>query len=406
MDTALIIGAGVAGPVAAMALQRAGITAEVFEAHPRTADDVGAFLTLQTNGIDALRAIDADAAVADLGFPTPAMQFYNGNGRHLGTVPTDTRLADGTVSRTLKRSDLYGALRDEALRRGVAIHHGRRLVDAARDGDRVVASFADGATATGDLLIGCDGIRSRVRTIIDPDAPPARFVPMLNIGGYAQGVATPGDGGEYHMVFGRRAFFGFVNAPDGLTWWFANPPSRTDPGPAALAGTTTAQWRDRLVDLFGVDRSPAVEIINATPGPLRGWVTYDIPRIPMWHDQTLVVIGDAAHATSPSSGQGASMAIEDAVQLARCLRDVPGTTRALDTYERLRRDRVERVVAAGARSSNDKVAGPVARVVRDLLLPVMLRRAAGSGDDSFAWMTRHHVDWGAPVDPEPAAMAR
>lgn len=99
------------------------------------------------------------------------------------------------------------------------------------------------------------------------------------------------------------------------------------------------------------------------------------------------------------------MAIEDAVQLARCVRDLPTIPAALETYEQLRRARVERVVAVGARSTSDKVAGPVARVFRDLLMPLFLRRVAGNGASSLAWMHRYHVDWDARVVPGAAARA-
>ena len=108
----------------------------------------------------------------------------------------------------------------------------------------------------------------------------------------------------------------------------------------------------------------------------------------------MVLIGDAAHATSPASGQGASMAIEDAVELGRCLRDLPEPDAAFAAYERLRRSRVEQVVADGARSSTVKAAGPVARVLRDALLPIFLRR---QGDRAAAWLHGHHIDWDAPV---------
>ena len=117
----------------------------------------------------------------------------------------------------------------------------------------------------------------------------------------------------------------------------------------------------------------------------------------------MIVIGDAAHATSPASGQGASMAIEDAVELGRCLRDLPDPAAAFAAYEGLRRDRVERVVAQGARSSNSKAAGPVGRVMRDLLLPRMLRRAAGpAGRGSVAWL-HHTTSTGPPPSPSPPA---
>jgi 2-polyprenyl-6-methoxyphenol hydroxylase-like FAD-dependent oxidoreductase len=400
--TALVIGGGVAGPVTAMALQRAGIDATVYEAHPHGAEDVGAFLTLQINGISALRAIEAEHVVDEVGFATPMMRFTSGTGKDLGAISTGGALPDGTVGQTLQRSDLYRALRDEALRRGARIEYGRRLVEAAASGDGVTATFADGSRASGDLLIGADGIRSRVRTVIDPAAPPARYVGLLNIGGYASGMPLDRAVGEYHMVFGKRAFFGYAIAPDGTIWWFANPPRRDEPSADDLAAMSSDRWRAWLLDLFRVDRSPAVDIIRATTHPLRGWATHDLPTVPTWHNDTMIVIGDAAHATSPSSGQGASMAIEDAVVLAKCLRDLPAVPAAFAAYERLRRERVERVVAAGARTSNTKIAGPVGRVFRDLGMPLFLRMMAGRGERSLAWMHRYEIDWETPV----AAAAR
>ena len=428
MTSALIIGAGVAGPVTAMALQQAGIDATIYEAYPRGADTAGAFLTLQINGISALRVIGADHAVAGLGFATPAMRFSSGSGKHLGMVHTGGTLADGTASQTLKRSDLYRALRDEALRRGARMIYDKRLVDARVHAGGVTAIFADGTRAEGDLLIGCDGIRSRVRSVIDPAAPRARYVPVLNIGGYAPGLfpdrrsaasgAELGSAtslrqgsprgsqderfseavtGDYHMIFGKRAFFGYAVAPDGAAWWFANPPRKDEPSDDELASMSSDEWRAWLLDLFAVDRSPAVDIIRATPDPLRGWATYDIPSVPTWHNDTMVVIGDAAHATAPSSGQGASMAIEDAVVLAKCLRDLPTVAEAFVAYEALRRERVERVVAVGARSSSTKVAGPVGRVFRDLAMPFFLRKVAGRGTESLAWLHQHRIDWETPV---------
>jgi 2-polyprenyl-6-methoxyphenol hydroxylase-like FAD-dependent oxidoreductase len=89
------------------------------------------------------------------------------------------------------------------------------------------------------------------------------------------------------------------------------------------------------------------------------------------------------------------MAIEDAVELARCLRDLPEIGRAFAAYERLRRDRVERIVAHGARTSNSKAAGPVARVLRDLMMPAILKRV--DSNKSLAWMHDYHIAWDEKV---------
>lgn len=405
MTTALVIGSGVAGPVAAMALQRAGIEATVYEARSGRADDVGAFLTLQANGIDALRAIEAAGVVADLGFPTPSIRLRSGTGKVLGLVGTGGSLDDGTAGVTLRRHDLYRALGDEALRRGIRVEHGRRLVDATSTADGVRVEFADGGDAHADLLVGADGIRSRVRRIIDP--APARYVPVLNTGGFAPAQETVAEPGQYEMVFGKRAFFGYAVAPDGGVWWFANPPRREEPAEGELAAMGSAQWRSWLLELFARDRSPACAIIESTPGELAGWATYDLPSVRRWHRMRMIVIGDAAHATSPASGQGASMALEDAVELGRCLRDISDPGAAFATYEGLRRARVERVVAHGARTSNSKAAGPVGRVLRDAMLPVVLRMVARSErKGSQTWLHGHHVEWDAPVLSRDGVVAR
>ena len=393
---ALIVGGGVAGPVAAMALQRADMESVVYEAYAGGADSAGTFLTFASNGLDALRTIDAHHLVLEKGFPTPRMEIQSGNGKHLGVVPNGGTLPDGTVSHTLKRSDLYSTLRDEAIRRGARIEHGKRLVDAERRPDGgVVARFEDGTEAEGDLLIGADGIHSRTRRVIDPSAPGARYIPVLNIGGYASGLRVQAKPDTFHMVFGNRAFFGYAVHPSGEIWWFANPPRPDEPTRAELAAIGSEQWREMLMDLFAEDDFPAVEIIRATPGKLAGWATYDLPKVSTWHRGPMVVIGDAAHATSPSSGQGASMAIEDGVVLARCLRDLPEVPQAFAAYEQLRRKRVERIVAHGARTSNSKAAGPIGRKIRDLMMPMILKRVANAG--SLAWMHDYHIDWSAKV---------
>jgi FAD-dependent urate hydroxylase len=393
---ALIVGGGVAGPVAAMALQRAGIDSVIYEAHAGGADDAGAFLTFASNGLDALRAIEAHNLVMDKGFPTPRMEIQSGTGKHLGVVPNGGMLSDGTVSQTLKRADLYRGLRDEALRRSAHIEYGKRLVDAGITPDGgVVAWFEDGTEAEGDLLIGADGIHSRTRRIIDPAAPGARYIPVLNIGGYASNLRVPAEPGTFRMIFGKRAFFGYAVHPSGEIWWFANPPRADEPSKAELSAISTEQWREILIDLFAGDDTPAVDIIRATLGDLSGWSTYDLPSVPTWHRGPMVIIGDAAHATAPSSGQGASMAIEDAVVLARCLRDLPDIRRAFAAYEKLRRGRVERIVAHGARTSNSKAAGPIGRVLRDLMMPAILKRVANGG--SLAWMHDYHIDWNEKV---------
>src|SRR5215211_5402458 len=169
MTRVLIIGGGVAGPVTAMALQRAGIDAVVYEAHAPTTQEVGSYLTMATNGIDALRAIDAHRPVLTAGFPTPTNMLWSGSGRRLGAVSNGGVLPDGTTAHTIKRARLYRTLHPQATARGVRIEQGRRL--------------------------------------IDPAATSGRYVGLVNFGGYTPASAGTAEPGAWHMIFGRRAFF-------------------------------------------------------------------------------------------------------------------------------------------------------------------------------------------------------
>jgi 2-polyprenyl-6-methoxyphenol hydroxylase-like FAD-dependent oxidoreductase len=384
---ALVIGGGMAGPVTAMALEQAGIDSAVYEAYDRTADGVGAFLTLAVNGMAALHELGLGHLVRGKGFDTPTM-VAEMDGRALVEFSFGDPLPDGTYNQTITRADLYGVLRDEAVRRGVPIEYGQRLVSAQSTADGVVATFADGTTATGDLLIGADGLRSVTRTIIDPDAPAPRYVPLLNAGGYARGVDLDGEPGVMHMVFGRKCFFGYVIRPDREVWWFVNPPQPRELPASELAAVTPEQWRARLRDLFAGDDFPALAVIDATEHIFSGWNTYDFPKVPVWHRDRMIIIGDAAHATSPASGQGASMALEDAVTLAKCLRDLPDVPAAFAAYENLRRKRVERVVAQGKRNGDGKAAGRIGR----LLLPIVFKFVAKAANRQ-GWLYEHRIEW-------------
>jgi FAD-dependent urate hydroxylase len=395
MPRALITGAGPAGTVAAIALAKAGWEAVIYEAYDHSAGlDQGVFLTLAVNGLDALAAVDADGPVRELGFPTGKIRFFSGTGKPLGAMAMGPVLADGTVTRTLRRADLYAALHDVAARGGVRIEHGKKLVGAATGPGRVTARFADGSSASGDVLIGADGLRSAVRALIDPAASGPRYTGMGNVGGFTRTPGIEPDGGDYRMIWGKRCFFGYTVSPDGEVWWFANPPSRAELSGEQLRDATPEQVKARLVGLLERDSGPAARIVASTTSGILLGNQYDIPTIPAWHAGRMVVIGDAAHAVSPSTGQGVSLAIEDAVVLARCLRDSGDPAAALAGYEQVRRGRVERVAAWGAKMGGTKTTGPVMRVARDLVLPRMLAKGATpQAMDKQAWMFRHHTEW-------------
>ncbi|MEU7612524.1 NAD(P)/FAD-dependent oxidoreductase [Micromonospora sp. NPDC049204] len=404
MTHALIIGGGVAGPTAAIALQKVGIDATVYEAYPTTAHDVGASMGISLNGLDALRTLDAHTVVRDAGFPVPRGVMWLGNGRRLGEGHTGTPLPDGTLPIVIGRYDLYAALRHEALRRGVPIHHDKRLAHTEPRGDQVAAVFTDGTEAVGDLLIGADGIASTTRRFVDPHAPRPRYVGLIGTGGITREASPRSEPGVMDMVFGRRAFFASMASPDGSVWWFANLPWADEPTAADLAATTAAQWQQRLLHVFAGDTSPATPLIRATPPDYTWYPLHDMRAPKRWHRGRVVLIGDAAHVSSPSSGQGASMAFEDAVQLARCLRDRDDPTAAFHAYQRLRAERVSKVLAGARQVNRSKAATGVGRVLRDATFPLFMRKF--STPEAFAWLYDHRIDFDRPIDDHPAAHDR
>ncbi|GGM41227.1 FAD-dependent oxidoreductase [Longimycelium tulufanense] len=398
MTHALIIGGGIAGPATAMALAKAGMDATIYEAYPTGADDIGAFLSIMANGLDALRAIEAEQPVVDNSFAGDSVISCNASGARLDERSLVKETAVGPRGpRTLTRAGLYRVLHTEAGRRGITIEHGKRLTDAVVGSNgRVVASFADGSQAEGDLLIGADGIHSATRAIIDPEAPRPRYTGVNVAYGYTDERWVASATNSYHMIYGNRAFFGYTTAPDGQTWWFARIQgeelSKND-----IAVTPSAQWRQWTLGFFTEDGTPAADIVRATGENIFVNSTYDIPSTPTWYTPSMVLVGDAAHAASPAAGQGASMALEDSVVLAKCLRDIPDRAQAFATYEKLRRGRVERLVAASAEQAATATRDGVKRILSD----VGQRTKQGKPSEKRSWLYDHQIDWDTPVTPEP-----
>ena len=226
------------------------------------------------------------------------------------------------------------------------------------------ACFADASAEEGDLVIGCDGVHSTVRELIDPRAHKPAYSGLLTTGGYVQGVPVDTEPGSYEMIFGKRAFFGYALAPDRCVWWFANVPRSDEPARGAL-DTSNGDLRHQLIDLFDGDAGPAVALIAATEAPTPLSPIHTLAHLPKWHRGRSVVIGDAAHAPSPTSGQGASLSIEDALVLAKCLRDIPDYQQAFNTFVAQRRPRVERIIKWAGRINNNKAPGPIAAAIRE-----------------------------------------
>jgi 2-polyprenyl-6-methoxyphenol hydroxylase-like FAD-dependent oxidoreductase len=249
------------------------------------------------------------------------------------------------------------------------------------------------------VLVGCDGIHARSRQLIDPQSPTPQYTGLISCGGY---VRLPDEAmpdmprSTQHLIFGKHAFFGYLIKPDGEIYWFENLAYPGMPRRSELDAISNEEWKKRLLAMHQEDQPIIQEMIRATTSKIDLYPIYDIPSQPVWHKGPVILIGDAAHATSPSAGQGASMALEDAIVLAKCLRDLPETSAAFRTFEQLRRERAEKVVKFSRQRGQNKVtSNPLARWWRDTTLPFILRHLAK--DDALAWVSKYRVDWDAPV---------
>ncbi|WP_024802540.1 FAD-dependent monooxygenase [Nocardia sp. BMG51109] len=389
--TALVIGGGIAGPVTATALHKAGIRARVYEAYPGPAFGIGSALGFQSNGLAALDVIGVGDAVRKVALPMPNTVMSLGHKQI--AVPT---LGGIEPLQVVDRAALHQVLHDAAVAVGVPIEYGKRLAGVDEHADGVTARFADGSTATADVLIGADGIKSAVRTLIDPGAPAAEYLGMLGFGAYTEcSVDIP----PQTMVFayGKNAYYLYWSLPDGRVGWGVNLPHTQYLSLSQAREVPAEDWLRILRETYG-DDVPGGELARNTTADDLAIVggLHIMPPVPTWYRGRMVLVGDAVHAPSNSTGQGASLAIESGIQLARCLRDIDDPATAFGIYERIRRPRVERIAARGAKISHSKTMGPVMRRMMPVLMPLAGR--VMKIEETMAREQRYIVDWDAPVD--------
>jgi 2-polyprenyl-6-methoxyphenol hydroxylase-like FAD-dependent oxidoreductase len=388
---ALIIGGGIAGPAAALFLDRIGISATVYEAR-RRGEDAGAGLGFAPNGMRVLAALGLADAVRERGDMVLEYVFRNARGRTFARYALESTERFGQPMIALRRAVLQDAL-DEALRRrGVGLELGRRLVGVEQDADGVTAHFGDGSSARGDFLIGADGLHSATRTLVLPESPSPSFVGLIGIGALIPRSRLPAvsavDLAAMHFTFGARGFFGYCGGGEGTVMWWSNLPRPEPFTRGELAAPDGV--RQEMLERYGDYHEPIPSLIRATQEPIRLNI-FDVPPLPRWHCGRVLLIGDAAHAVSPNAGQGASMALEDAMYLATLLRGCAELPAVFDRFERDRKPRVERIVAEGRRRGADKtIVTPIAARMRELMMAAFLNLFGRKADD---WLHDYRIEW-------------
>ena len=353
---AVVVGGGVAGAAAAVALRLTGAAVTVYEAYQDPAGPYGSFVSLASNGLRALAALGCLPLVQQAGFTVARQRMWSGSGRLLGDVPRGRRAADPLLSVTLMRADLVAVLRQEARRLGAQIIVGERVAAGGRPVD------GDARLTEADVVVGADGLWSTTRRAVDPTAPEPAYAGTYTVSGISDGLALMT--GAFNMVFGRNGAFIYLPAPDGSVWWSAQVA-------CPIAPDLTAIDQVELTGLFGKE-AKAVQILGAARPGLTSTLNHLLAGVDRQHNDRVVLIGDAAHPVG--AGQGASMALEDAVVLGRRLSESSSVSDALASFTTDRRIRLGKMTKAASANRDAKTAGPVAARLRDLVMPITFNR--------------------------------
>ncbi len=318
-----ILGGGIAGLSVALALCQRGYSPRVYErrAGPAT---MGAGVTLWPNAGFVLEELGLLQDIAAAGGRPVVMRRQDAAGNSLGGI--DIALLDRTMgypTHTILRRDLQAVLLDHAVQAGIHVEFGHRAVAIDLDASgKAVARFENGMSIRPDLLIGADGrMNSVAREFVAGDNTPV-YQGFVNWIGVAQGQNALVDDIAIQDYWGSGIRFGCVVVRPELVYWAA---AQVRP---LLETTPAADMRQEIEDLFSGWSEPVTRVIQATPAhDIRLIAVHDLEPLSTWSRANVLLVGDAAHAPLPTSGQGACQALEDAWHLARCL---DGTDGGLD----------------------------------------------------------------------------
>lgn len=334
MSGVLIVGAGIGGLTAAIALRQRGIEVRVFESATELSA-VGAGIWVPPNAMAVLDSIGLAEEVVAAGMTLRRGEIRDLEGLTLQFLDlADAKRRWGHATVAIRRSELQRILR--AALGPAVLNLGAELVRFEDTGSGVVAEFADGSTAEGEMLIGADGLHSTVRGALLPPVRP-RYSGQTCFRGLARIDLPDGLDAAGMEIWGGALRFGFSGVGGGEVYWFAPI--------TAAAGHRFEGLPEALAALFAAFPAPVPDLLAATPaGSLIRTDLTDFEPIHRWHRGRVVLLGDAAHASTPNLGQGGAQAMEDALSLAEVVLHHGPTPEAFAEYERIRLPRARKVV--------------------------------------------------------------
>lgn len=335
-----VVGAGIGGLTAALALRSRGLDATVYEKGPDLAmANAGNGLVVWHNAVRCLKLLGLQDELDEIGLPLDAYHWCSASGKRLSEWSIAAGAArTGFGAYTVSRPALHGMLARAA---SSQVEFGRNLVGWARNGDGVLLTFADGSEETADLLVGADGLRSRVRQGIVPHEPPPEYAGISAWQGLVAADKSVVPPGVFLNQVGDGRWFVAYRVSDELVYWDA---VVTDSVSRDITAGSHAQelclqglfkgWAEPVPTLLKIARSQAQRVDIYDRAPIHTWSL----------EGRATLLGDAAHPMTFNLGQGANQAIEGAVVLADCLAADVGIAEALAEYERRRIPRTSELI--------------------------------------------------------------
>ena len=340
-----LIGAGIGGITAAVALQQRGFKVVVYE-QSSGLGEIGAGITVGPNANRVINGLGLETEFEALASASPHVGVLDyQTGERLNYIPRghDAYMRDhGAVSRLMHRADVHAALERAFNADEYSLRLNHKLTEIAQDDDGVTLQFANGETDRCDVAIACDGLKSTIRDKMFPTEPPV-FTGYVAWRGLVDRSLVPDVSLDPHFAAypaENKMFARYPVRHGTLINYVAN---------ARRSGHTSESWKDQtdiseVVEEFDGWCDDVVSIIRATPGGLcHRWALHSRVPLDSWINGRVSLLGDAAHPMTPFHGMGAGMAIEDAAVLARCFEasgnDWQG---ALQRYERARLTRANK----------------------------------------------------------------
>jgi 2-polyprenyl-6-methoxyphenol hydroxylase-like FAD-dependent oxidoreductase len=368
---AIIVGAGIGGLSAGIALRKAGWDVRIFE-RSNALRELGFGLGLAPNAMAAL----AELGVADV-VHARSCEPTSAEGRRLdGTVLKRATLPRGILGGPFvvaMRPALYGALLDAV---GVdTVTPGIEATGFTVTGDRVTLSLADGTGVDADLLVGADGVRSNIRRQLHPSEPPPRPSRIVSVRGAIDGAVRHLGNADAIYYLGPGTESAFIRASaTGIYWFFAVAEELVPPDVRRLADTETSMVAAaKAVLAHMAPRFDATfrAITSATSEFHYDGVLVDRDPLPTWGTGVVTLIGDAAHPMLPHTGQGAAQAIVDAVTLGKMLSGDTNVERTLRAFEAERQPKTAALVGQGRRTARFmRIRNPIACYAREIAFRV------------------------------------